>query len=256
MAPHSGSTTSSSTCPTRSAVAEYASRFAERYASLVRYYTPLNEPSVTAAFCGRNGRWPPYLSGDDGYVRVLTSLARGICRTAEALRAVRPDTVLVHVEDVGLETAGHPDLLEPAARAQQARLLPLDLVCGRVLPGHPCFPWLLEHGCTEAELLEIAARSPHWDLLGVNFYPWTNRRIVRTRSGRIRWLAESSPPELAAILRLVHERYGLDLMVTETARRGRSSTGRPGSKERSAPSGKPARRRSRSSATPGSPCSR
>ena len=44
--------------PIPARVAEYAARFAERYASLVRYYTPLNEPAVTAAFCGRNGRWP------------------------------------------------------------------------------------------------------------------------------------------------------------------------------------------------------
>ena len=57
-------------------VAEYAARFAERYASLVRYYTPLNEPAVTAAFCGRDGMWPPYLRGDDGYARVLLALAR------------------------------------------------------------------------------------------------------------------------------------------------------------------------------------
>ena len=33
-------------------VAEYAGRFAERYAGLVRHYTPLNEPAVTAASSG------------------------------------------------------------------------------------------------------------------------------------------------------------------------------------------------------------
>src|SRR5436305_6791387 len=95
-------------------VAEYASRFAERYASLVRHYTPLNEPAVTAAYCGRDGRWPPYLSGDDGFVKVLLGLARGIVLTAEALRAARPDAVLVHVEDVGLETTLTPALAEAA----------------------------------------------------------------------------------------------------------------------------------------------
>src|SRR3954470_17594575 len=91
-------------------VAEYAARFAERYASLVRYYTPLKEPAVTAAYCGRNGRWPPYLRGDDGFVKVLLALAKGMNRTAEAIRARRPDAVLVHVEDVGLERVGTPDL--------------------------------------------------------------------------------------------------------------------------------------------------
>src|SRR3954471_11437679 len=122
-------------------VAEYAARFAERYAKLVRHYTPLNEPAVTAAYCGRDGRWPPYLRGDDGYAKVLLSLARGVCRTAEAIRAARPDAVLVHVEDIGLELAGRPDLVPLAASAQGRRLLPLDLLCGRVLPGHPGFEW-------------------------------------------------------------------------------------------------------------------
>ena len=150
-------------------VAEYAARFAERYASLVRFYTPLNEPAVTAAYCGRTGRWPPYLSGDDGYVKVLLSLARGICRTAEALRAVRPDAILVHVEDIGLETADQPELLPAAAAAQALRLLPLDLVCGRVLPGHANFEWLVENGCTESELLDLAASAPRWDALGCEF---------------------------------------------------------------------------------------
>src|SRR4051812_23667709 len=117
-------------------VAEYAARFAERYASTVRFYTPLNEPAVTAAFCGRDGRWPPYLSGDDGYVKVLLALIKGMNRTAEAIRAARPDAILVHVEDVGLERAGLAELTTPAELAQEGRLLPLDLACGRVVPGY------------------------------------------------------------------------------------------------------------------------
>jgi beta-glucosidase len=201
-------------------VAEYAARFAERYASLVRFYTPLNEPAVTAAYCGRTGRWPPYLSGDDGYVKVLLSLAQGICRTAEALRAARPDAVLVHVEDIGLETADHPDLNPAAAAAQARRLLPLDLVCGRVLPGHSSFEWLVELGCTATELLDLAASAPRWDALGVNFYPWTNRRLARSRNGRIRSVAGSAAPALAEVLRLVHDRYKLPMMVTETSATG------------------------------------
>src|SRR3954464_5462566 len=90
--------------------AAYAAAFAERYGSLVRYYTPLNEPAVTAAYCGRDGLWPPYLSGHDGWVKVLLALARGIVLTAQALRAARPDTVLVHVEDVGIESTLAPEL--------------------------------------------------------------------------------------------------------------------------------------------------
>src|SRR5436305_13028274 len=118
-------------------VAEYASAFAERYGSMVRCYTPLNEPGVTAAYCGRDGRWPPYLSGEDGYAKVLLALAKGMARTAEALLAARRDTILVHVEDVGLERPASPALAEAAELSQARRLLPLDLARGRVVGGHP-----------------------------------------------------------------------------------------------------------------------
>src|SRR4051812_30240802 len=164
-------------------VAEYAARFAERYPPLVRYYTPLNEPAVTAAYCGRDGRWPPYLSGDDGYTKVLLALVEGMNRTAEALRAARPDTVLVHVEDIGLERPGSPDLAPVAALAQERRLLPLDLAFGVVVPGQPRYDWLMEHGAPPGELGGMAPTAPRWDVPGVNFTPWSNRRLVQRRNG-------------------------------------------------------------------------
>jgi beta-glucosidase/6-phospho-beta-glucosidase/beta-galactosidase len=201
-------------------VAEYAAAFAERYAGLVRFYTPLNEPGVTAAYCGRDGRWPPYLSGDDGYVKLLLALAKGIARTAEALRAARPDAVLVHVEDIGLVRAGSEGLAGAAAVAQDHRLLPLDLACGRVVDGHPCHGWLVEHGATEAELDALAARAPRWDVLGVNYYPWTSRRLVARRGGGSRLVLDSPAHALGDVLDLVHGRYGLPLMITETSSPG------------------------------------
>src|SRR5262245_25256543 len=171
-------------------MADFAAAFAERYRSLVRFYTPVNEPGVTASYCGRDGRWPPYLSGDDGYVKVLLALVRGIARTAAAVKAVQPEATLVHVEDVGLERPGSPGLEEAAASAQLRRLLPLDLACGRVRAGHPEHGWLLEHGATETELDDLAGRMPEWDVLGVNFYPWSNRRLTRRRNGSIHTAAD------------------------------------------------------------------
>ena len=203
-------------------VAEYAARFAERYGSIVRWYTPLNEPAVTATYCGREGRWPPYLAGNDGYVKVLLSLAEGMIRTAQVLRAARPDAVLVHVEDVGLELPDSPATAEVAAEAQVDRLLALDLACGMVGPGHPRFEWLLEHGADAGRLDYLASHAPDWDVLGVNYYPWSNRRLVRRRNGRLRSVSDSPPSALADVIRLVHDRYGRPMMVTET-----SATGTP-----------------------------
>jgi beta-glucosidase/6-phospho-beta-glucosidase/beta-galactosidase len=203
-------------------VAEYAERFAERYGSLVSCYTPLNEPAVTAAYCGRDGRWPPYLSGVDGYLKVLLALAEGMIRTAQALRAITPGASLVHVEDVGLEFPGSPATAEIAAQAQIDRLLPLDLACGKVVPGHPRYDWLIEHGADTGRLDYLASNAPDWDVLGVNFYPWSNRRIVRRRNGRAHSICDTPPSALGDVLKMVHDRYNRPLMVTET-----SSTGCP-----------------------------
>src|SRR5262249_37747913 len=64
------------------------------------------------------------------------------------------------------------------------------------------------------------ARMPRWDVLGVNYYPWSNRRLVRRRNGAIGSRANPSSACLATILRMVHERYGLPVMVTETSSPG------------------------------------
>ena len=210
-------------------VAEYAWAFAERYRSLVRMYTPLNEPAVTAKFCGRDGRWPPYLKGDAGFVKVLLALIRGISETSEALRASRSDVVLVHVEDVGLEFAASADLVDLAAASQARRLLPLDLACGMVGPSHPLHDWLIGQGASEAGLGELAARAPRWDLLGVNFYPWSNRRFARGRNGLVKVGRDPSRSgtSLGPLLGMIHDRYRLPLMVTET-----SSTGDPARRAR------------------------
>ena len=204
-------------------VAEYAARFAERYGSLVHWYTPLNEPAVTAAYCGRDGRWPPYLRGPEGYVTVLLSLVEGVVRTARALRAADPSAVLVHVEDIGVVRPGSPSMAAAAEEAQLDRLLPMDLACGKVDPSHPRHAWLLGHGASAARLEAIAAGAPDWDILGVNSYPWSNRTIVARRGGGARSVGDPSPGGLGDALRLVHGRYGRPLFVTETSSAGTPS---------------------------------
>src|SRR3954453_13865179 len=81
-------------------VPEYASAVARRYGSLIRSWTPLNEPLLHAHFGGRSGIWPPYRRGDRGFVAVLVSLAEGIALTIDALRDEAPDPLIVHVEAV------------------------------------------------------------------------------------------------------------------------------------------------------------
>jgi len=121
---------------------------------------------------------------------------------------------------VGLERASNPDLARHADLQRQKRLLPLDLACGRVVADHPLYPWFLEHGATEPELHHLAARMPRWDVLGVNDYPWSSHRVYRRRNGEIGVGRDKDCAGLMPILGLVHRRYGLPVMVTETSAMG------------------------------------
>ena len=91
-------------------VADYAAAFTERYKDLIDWYTPLNEPIINSLMCGMRGAWPPYLRGDKGYIKIMMQLARGIVRTVEAIKAIDPGAIMVHVEAAGLTRTVRDDL--------------------------------------------------------------------------------------------------------------------------------------------------
>jgi beta-glucosidase/6-phospho-beta-glucosidase/beta-galactosidase len=204
------------------AVAAYAGAFAERYRSRVRWYTPLNEPIVTALFCGKRGLWPPYLRSDGGYVRILLQVVRGVEATAAALRAAQPDAVLVHVEASGLSRAARADLDSIAAEEQHRTYLPLDLVFGRVGPDHPLFPWLVRSGASPDELAGIAESPARVDYLGLNFYPqWSTTQLFIDRRGRLAYRpVDQEGSGFATLIEDYASRYALPIIVTETSARG------------------------------------
>jgi beta-glucosidase/6-phospho-beta-glucosidase/beta-galactosidase len=204
------------------AVAAYAGAFAERYRSRVRWYTPLNEPIVTALFCGKRGLWPPYLRSDGGYVRILLQVVRGVEATAAALRAAQPDAVLVHVEASGLSRAARADLDSIAAEEQHRTYLPLDLVFGRVDPGLPLFPWLVRSGASPDELGAIAESPARVDYLGLNFYPqWSTTQLFIDRRGRLAYRpVDQEGSGFATLIEDYAARYALPIIVTETSARG------------------------------------
>src|SRR5688572_33442391 len=55
-------------------VADYAARLAERFKGRIRQYTPLNEPRITAWYCGKLGWWPPGRRGWGGFVEVMLAV--------------------------------------------------------------------------------------------------------------------------------------------------------------------------------------
>lgn len=201
------------------AVAAYAAAFARRYAGLVRWYTPLNEPLVNALMCGKRGLWPPYLRGDAGYIRIMLQLVRGILRTVAAIKEVDPQAVMVHVEATGISRAMNDDLLALATEDQHRGYLSYDLLTGQVRAGHPLFPWLLRHGATPGELAAIAQQAIRLDVIGMNFYPqWSTKEVYLDARGRVAYrVTERDGAGFAGLIRDFYDRYQAPILITETS---------------------------------------
>jgi beta-glucosidase/6-phospho-beta-glucosidase/beta-galactosidase len=199
-------------------VARYASAFAKRYAGLVRYYTPLNEPVVNALMCGKRGLWPPYLRGDSGYVRVLLQIARGIVQTSAALRESDPKARLVFVEATGLSRAAHAELEPLAVEDQHRAYICFDLITGRVRKDHPLYTWLIRSGAEPAAIAELAGHPVTMDVLGMNFYPqWSVKQLYISRSGRVASRVFEGGDSLSALIEDYYRRYRVPIMITETS---------------------------------------
>src|SRR5688572_22845705 len=136
-------------------VARYSAAFAERYKHLVSWYTPLNEPIITALMCGLRGLWPPYRRGEKGYIRVMLQLAKGIIQTVNAIKAIDADALMVHVEATGLTRTIREDLSSLAREEQHRGYLCYDLVTGAISHDHLLFSWLLRNGAALDDLVQL-----------------------------------------------------------------------------------------------------
>ncbi len=201
-------------------VAEYAQAVAARYKSLVRYYTPLNEPMVNAEFSGKRAEWPPYLSGDDGDVKVTLALARGIALTGQAIRAEQPDAVLVQVEALWRTETDDEALKDAVAASNERQYLCFDLTTGRLGDTHPLLPYLRRHGVDDHDLAWFKDQAVAFDVFGANFYPWSSNRLVVDGKGKVRRAPQpTSGDRIEHVLREAHQRSGLPVMITETSAR-------------------------------------
>ena len=205
-------------------VAEYAGRMAERYAGKIFAYTPLNEPRITAWYCGRLGWWPPFAHGWRGFVRVMLGVCRGIIETVRALETVDPEIVPYHVDATDLYLADAKDggdVQAVAAFRQEIVFLALDLVSGKITgPSHPLYDWLLSHGASVADLEWFAENAVALPVIGLNLYPmFTQKRVKRDKAGRLRITMPYGDETLVTRLgRLYAARYpGSALFIGETA---------------------------------------
>lgn len=200
-------------------MAQYAYTFAERYKDLVKIYTPLNEPTVNAEFCGRLGQWPPYLCDETGYVRVLLALVRGMVGAVQAVREAREDAVFVQVEALGWLWSADESLQDEVETRLAHGYLAFDMLTGRVDAQHRLWAYLQSHGVRQEELEWFRRHAVQVDVLGVNLYPWSGGELRREAGGEVVRHGELCGAHLGDVLRYAWERYRLPMMVTETSAR-------------------------------------
>jgi beta-glucosidase/6-phospho-beta-glucosidase/beta-galactosidase len=203
------------------AAADYAAAVARRYRGVVGAYTPLNEPLVTASFCGLRGVWPPYLSGDHGWATVAVAVAAGVQASVRAIRDADPGAEIVHVEAVQAYQSSDPSLVGELRMEEQRSELPTQLILGQVGPDDPMWAWLIKHGVSGDALRRLAAGSVSPDVIGLNYYPELScRELVRLDGAVVHVASDGGTGRLEQVLRHWHARYGSPLMITETAVEG------------------------------------
>lgn len=200
-------------------VADYAARLAERFRGRIHWYTPLNEPRITAWYCGRLGWWPPYRRSWRGFVEVTLAIAAGIQATVAALHAVDPEIVAYHVDATDLYETDDPALEDEAQRRRDIVFLALDLVAGRVDEGHPLTGWLRMQGATVAGIEALRAGATPPEVIGLNLYPlFTRKRLLRDAHGRLRIrMPYSEAGLIEGVTRRYHRHYGVPMMISEVA---------------------------------------
>jgi beta-glucosidase len=195
-------------------VAEYAARFAARYGESVCFYTPMNEPLLNAMYCGEDGRWPPALTGDEGFVFLTNQLVRGIVQTQRAVADAVGDPTFVHVEAT-FRYLGGPWHAERIRFLRQRTWLIYDLLFGRVDGDHPLYDYLSNNGFSDEDFAFFREHVTEPDIVGINYYPhMSTTEFLRDGGRRNAWSGAGGMEELA---RDFHARYGKPIFWTETS---------------------------------------
>jgi beta-glucosidase/6-phospho-beta-glucosidase/beta-galactosidase len=182
--------------------ADYCYAFA-RYVSArtdgVCYFTPVNEPSFYSWAGGQVGLFAPHQK-DRGW-EMKAYLCRAAIQGINAIRAACPGARIVNVDPICRVV--HPeDDEELEGRAihfnERAVWECWDMIAGTLMP-------------------ELGGSREHLDIVGMNYY-WTNQWCV----SRLGVPLEPSDPRchpLRNLVRATWERYGGDVLITETTHR-------------------------------------
>jgi beta-glucosidase/6-phospho-beta-glucosidase/beta-galactosidase len=193
----------------------YVRTFVERY-PWARYFTPVNEPFITAAFSARDGLWNEQRKDQRAFARALINVARCVVVGAAEIRRARPDAVLIQAETCQYTHPADEAAVDHARLENELRFVTFDLAFGRPLPA-VVRGYLIERGIDPDALgwFERHGTDANW-IVGNDYYETSELEIDHL--GRLR--ASGVRLGYAALARQYHERFGLPIMHTETNMEG------------------------------------
>ncbi|HEV2530999.1 family 1 glycosylhydrolase [Phenylobacterium sp.] len=211
-------------------LAAHARACAERY-PWIADWTPVNEPLTTARFSALYGHWYPHLTDEPLFWAALLNQIEATAAAMAEIRAVRPDARLIQTEDLGRTYATRPVAFQ-AEFDNARRWMTWDLLCGRVVRGHPLWARLESFGLGD-RLRRLADAPCPPDVVGVNHYLTSDRFLDHNignyppeRIGGNDLMAFAdveairvtlpAPGGLEGVLEEAWDRYGLPLAVTES----------------------------------------
>src|SRR5690349_17196292 len=175
-------------------------RYVDRHVDGAPFYTPINEISYFAWAAGDAGVFAPHAHGRSFELKL--NMVRAALAGIEAIRAVNPRARIVNADPICKVVAPYdrPDL-EDHARwySDQVVYETWDMLAGRQFP-------------------ELGGSRNHLDIVGVNYY-WTNQ-WEHQRPGCYLCPGDSRLTMFSDLLCDVANRYGGDLLITETAHVG------------------------------------
>jgi hypothetical protein len=185
---------------------EAARYIAARTAAEVCWFTPVNEPSFLAFAGGEKGLFAPHLTGRGRDLKI--ALCAAAISGIEALWVAAPGCRIVNVDPLCRVVAppDRPDLEEHAHKFNATWVFEAwDILGGRLMP-------------------ELGGSPRHLDVIGINYY-WTNQWELEAQplaDGTLPPLADDDPRRLslADLVRSVWERYGHEMIISETAHVG------------------------------------
>jgi beta-glucosidase/6-phospho-beta-glucosidase/beta-galactosidase len=190
--------------------AAFAPRFAAYCAACARYlrdrlqgtlwFTLVNEPSYFSWVAGEVGRFAPYMTGRHYELKV--ALARAAIAGIDAIRARVPDARFLNADPlchVAPRNGRRTSRLAAGIFNDVHVFESWDMLCGRTLP-------------------ELGGSRAHLDVVGINYY-WNSQWEFR---GVGEWLEDDDPRRvpLRDLIRSVYERYGGELIISETSHWG------------------------------------